>query len=170
MNRFYGWLLTFFFLLFSIPFFLWVGCIALAKVIGVLTVMLLSFSVRFWLYQTRKEYNPKERIRINLNDRFWMKSELAYYRNMNSSERTAFEDRIGILLARVPISYSSGELILDRKCALRVASHVINDLSVFVESAPALPLAIILDSGTWVEQMSSLRATEGVMVLPANLF
>ena len=162
MNKFVGWILLFFLLLITIPFLLILGLVVPAKIAGVITVLALSFSVRYWLYRTKKEFDPKERIRINLNDRFWMKKEFIFYNEMSPANKKIFEDRIGIILSKVPMCLSSGELIIDRTLALRLAAHLLNgaqDADIFMLQLPA---AVILESDSWDERMNLLRNQENV--------
>jgi hypothetical protein len=165
MNKFFGWLIVFFLLLFTIPVFLMMGWIVPAKILGVITVLLLSFSVRLWLYRTKKEYDPKERIRMNLNDRFWMKKEFPFYNSMNSSDKKIFEDRVGVFLSKVPVCYSSGELLKDRTLALRTAAHLLITIADSDEFIRLLPTAIIIEDECWDDRMALLRTQDGVMVL-----
>jgi len=170
MNRFYGWLLLFFVLLITIPLLLVIGWIVPAKILGVLTVLMLSFSVRIWLYRTKKQYDPKERVRLNLNDRFWMKREFQFYNQLSSKDRVAFEDRLGIFLSRVPVCYSSGELVKDRTSAIRIATHVLLKYQNFEDDRLHLPTAIIIESDIWDDRMNSLRTQEGVIVLLSSAY
>ncbi len=153
----------------AIPVSLFFGWVTLAKIVGVFTVMLLSFSIRFWLNKTKKVYEPKERIRINLNDRFWMKRELVSYNKLNTPDKKVLEDRIGVLLSKVPICQSSGELIRDREMALRIAVHILNNMC-FSEDFPLnLPKAVILDVDNWHESMNLLRNQTNVSVVSSEL-
>jgi len=170
MNKFLGWLVLFFLLLTSIPVLLFTGWIVPAKVLGVITVLLLSFSVRFWLYKTKKEFDPQERIRLNLNDRFWMKREFSFYNQMSSADKKIFEDRVGVLLSKIPICDSSGELIKDRVLALRVAANVVINCWDVGQYMSIMPSAVILESEIWDEQMMSLKSQEGVIVLSMDSF
>ena len=165
MNKFFGWILLFFFLLLAIPILLLNGSTVAAKLLGVVTVLVLSFSVRFWLYQTKKAYNPKERIRISLNDRFWMNKEISSYNSMSVADKRIFEDRIGILLSKVPICLSSGELLHDRQIAFKVAAFVLKDAGGTDEFPFNLPSALILESGRWDENMKTLSNQPNVKVL-----
>ena len=165
MNKFVGWILLFFLLLIAIPLLLVLGWVVPAKILGVLTVLALSFSVRYWLYRTKKEFDPKERIRINLNDRFWMKKEFIFYNEMSQANKKIFEDRIGIILSKVPMCLSSGELITDRALALRLAVHLLNgaqDPEMFMLQLPA---AVILESDSWDERIHLLRNQENVCLV-----
>ena len=165
MNKFVGWILLFFLLLIAIPLLLVLGWVVPAKILGVLTVLALSFSVRYWLYRTKKEFDPKERIRINLNDRFWMKKEFIFYNEMSQANKKIFEDRIGIILSKVPMCLSSGELITDRSLALRLAAHLLNGTQEPEMFMLQLPAAVILESDSWDERIHLLRNQENVCLV-----
>jgi len=103
MKKFFVWVLFFFVLLVSIPLLMFSGYFLIAKLIGVMTVVLLSLALRLWMYKTKKEYNPIERVKINLNDRFWLSKHITFYNQLSSTDKIIFEDRVGIFLSRVPI-------------------------------------------------------------------
>jgi hypothetical protein len=165
MNKFIGWLFFFFLLLITIPVLLFFGWVLPAKILGVFTVLLLSFSVRFWLYRTKKEFDPKERVRLNLNDRFYMKRELPFYPNMNATDQKALEDRMGVLLSRVPICLSSGELLHQRMKALKVAAIVVNEIGLGKDLIGSLPNTVIIETDTWSKNMLELKSQSNVRII-----
>jgi hypothetical protein len=148
-----------------IPVMLLLGWVVPAKIIGVVTVVLLSISVRYWLYNTKKEFDPKERIRINLNDRYWMQRELPFYNALDKNNKRMFEDRMGVFLARVPVCLSSGELLMDRQKALKIAATLVKEIDVKEELSHCLPAAVIVEMDTWVPSMQDLRLQENVKVI-----
>ncbi len=72
--------------------------------IGILTVVTLSYALWFWKNQTIRKINRKSRIRINLNDKFWLNEHIPFYRNLSKKDKVIFEDRIGLFLAEIAIS------------------------------------------------------------------
>lgn len=102
---------------------------------------------------------------MNLNDRFWMKKEFPFYNSMNSSDKKIFEDRVGVFLSKVPVCYSSGELLKDRTLSLRTAAHLLITIADSDEFIRLLPTAIIIEDECWDDRMALLRTQDGVMVL-----
>lgn len=108
-NRFLGWLIWFAGCLVSVPVLIMFNQIGLAKVIGVLTVISLVIALRIWLNRSKKEFNPIEIIKINANDRFYLKSICAIYNSFSNADKLAFESRIGLFLAKSKV-YSQSDL------------------------------------------------------------
>jgi membrane protease YdiL (CAAX protease family) len=125
MKKFFVWVLLFFVLLVSIPLLMFSGYFLIAKLIGVMTLVLLSLALRIWMYKTKKEYNPIERVKINLNDRFWLSKHITFYNQLSSIDKIIFEDRVGIFLSRVPIIFSSNQKVTSKEDAMLVASSAI---------------------------------------------
>ena len=165
MKRFLISIILFLVFLISIPLLLGIGWNVAAKIMGVVIVVSLSISIRYWMYRTKMEYNPMERVRINLNDRFWMRKELSFYSALGPSDKKSFEDRIGVVLSKVPIFLSSGELLFDRQSALRVVASIVQASDWSNELHQQLPNAIIIEGDFWVKTMEELSAQTNVKVL-----
>ena len=169
MKKFLISILLFFILLISIPVLIVTGLNLAAKIVGVVLVLTLSISVRYWMYRTKREFNPKERIRININDQFWMRNELSFYADLSPRDKKVFENRMGMVLSKVPICFSSGELLLDRQLALRIAASMIKDSDLTHEFAQQLPDAIIVEGNFWNNTMEELRSQANVVVIKSKL-
>lgn len=103
-SRFTMWILIFSTLLITVPILLSTNYRITAKMIGILTVVTLSYALWFWKNQTIRKINRKSRIRINLNDKFWLNEHIPFYRNLSKKDKVIFEDRIGLFLAEIAIS------------------------------------------------------------------
>lgn len=145
MKKFLFPIVVFTLLLFAIPFLLAFDFYSVAKIFGILVVILFSFSIRFWLHRTRKEFNPRERVRLNLNDRYWMRNELENYSKLSIEDQKAYEDRIGIFLSNVPIVLSSGKLYTDRRKAILLASKFVDHIGFSRDLRSQLPVGVVLD-------------------------
>ncbi|MFO0494103.1 MAG: hypothetical protein ACK50Y_01105 [Flavobacteriia bacterium] len=125
MKKFLFWILLFFFLLVSIPMLMYGGYYLFAKLVGVITVVVLSLSLRLWMYKTKKVYNPIERVKINLNDRFWLSKHISFYSQLSNTDKIIFEDRVGIFLSRIPVVFYSNREVTSKEDAMLVASSAI---------------------------------------------
>lgn len=109
MKKFRYWIVWFLIALCVIPICLTNGFIVVAKIIGVATVVTLVIALRIWLYRTKKEFNPIEQVKINTNDRFELKRAFTLYNSLTENERSIFESRLGLFLAKTQI-YTSNDL------------------------------------------------------------
>ena len=101
------------------------GYYLIAKLVGVITVVVLSLALRIWMYRTKKEYNPIERVRINLNDRFWLSKHIPFYNHLSNTDKIIFEDRVSIFLSKIPIIFYSTKKVTSKEDAMLVASSAI---------------------------------------------
>ncbi|MEY4603793.1 MAG: hypothetical protein RIT43_1085 [Bacteroidota bacterium] len=144
MRKFLSWIVIFSVLLVGIPILLSFNFYSAAKVLGILVVVIFSFSIRLWLHRTKKEFNPRERVKLNLNDRHWMKKDLANYSKLSHQDRIAYEDRIGIFLSNVPIVLSSGKLYADRRKAILLASSFVDFIGFSDDFRSRLPGGVVV--------------------------
>lgn len=124
-STFFKWILTFFALLASIPILLLFDLFTLAKLIGVLTVVLTIVALRIWIADSRKKSEREERIRITINDRFWLEQNIPFYKRLSKKDRLIFEDRIGIFIADVTITEINKEKPSKETCLYVASSAVI---------------------------------------------
>ena len=122
--RFTMWILIFCTLLITVPILLSSNYRTTAKVIGIVTVIALSYALWLWKTQTIRKINRKSRIRINLNDRFWLNEQIPFYRNLSKKDKIIFEDRIGLFLAEIVIS-EVDKNVPDKSTCLYVASSAV---------------------------------------------
>lgn len=99
--RFKFWLSLFALLLLSIPFFIWLDFFLLAKLTGILVLILLLFAMRKWFAQARSNNNRVERVVLSTNDLFLLKQILPAYYTFDSSDQRILNDQLGLFLAEV---------------------------------------------------------------------
>lgn len=122
--RFAAWLSIFFLLLITVPILIQSDFKVLAKVVGVIVIVTLSIALWYWRTQTIRKMKRLARIRLNLNDRFWLNEHIPFYKLLNNSDKIVFEDRIGLFLAEIKITEIDKE-VADKATCLYVASSAI---------------------------------------------
>ncbi len=108
--RFVLWILLFSILLSVIPLLFLSGFASLGKIFGIILIVSLSVALWIWRKQTIKYIAYEQRVRMNTNDRFWLKTHVPFYRNLNSKDKSVFEDRLGLLLANVDMINQNGNI------------------------------------------------------------
>jgi hypothetical protein len=107
--RFPLWLTVIFFTLFSIPLFVFFGLLTLAKISGVLTVVLTSIALRYWMRIAKMKSENISRVPITKNDVFDLKRKFPFFNQLSSSKQIEMQDQIGLVLARFRFIDESGE-------------------------------------------------------------
>ena len=121
MKRFFWWILLFLLLLVSIPLFASIGQLTLSKIVGIATVITLSIALWIWKSQSATKYGVKNRISINLNDRFWLNQHCPFYSALSKNDKVAFTDRIGLFLGNQSL-FHHPELVLVKEDYIAIAS------------------------------------------------
>jgi hypothetical protein len=123
-KKFIIWISVFFLLLISIPGLASFDLFGLAKVIGVVTVVLVSLAIRVWTNQSKKNSLVKERIILNRNDRFHIDKTVTSFKGLDADKKKMFLDRVALFLATIPFDCEhKGDL--DRDECISVACHYI---------------------------------------------
>lgn len=107
--RFPLWLTVIFFTLFSIPVLIYFNIIVLAKIAGVVTVVLTSIALRFWMTVAKQKTEIVNRVPITKNDIFDLKRIFPYLNKLSSNEQIELQDKIALTLARFRFINESGE-------------------------------------------------------------
>jgi hypothetical protein len=122
--RFSAWLIVLFITLLCIPLLLNSDHKVLAKIVGVSIVVLFSVALWYWRTQTLRKIKMQARIKLNLNDRFWLNEHIPYYKVLSKSNKTIFEDRLGLFLTEIRIK-EIGKEMPEKETCLYVASSAI---------------------------------------------
>jgi MtfA peptidase len=125
MGRFAFWLVFFFGVLFCIPLFVQLDEVVMAKVLGIILVVGIVVALWYWRIQTRVRAPRKQRIKMNVNDKYWLDKNVSFYATLSKSDKQVFEDRIGIFLADVVITEVDKEVPEVETCLLVASSAVI---------------------------------------------
>ena len=118
--RFPLWLTVIFLLLVLVPCAILSNYILVAKISGLLCLLVVIVALRFWFRAAKLNSNVKDRVILNNND--WFDLERLYpsiYR-WNKGEVSILKDRIGLMLANTEIRNRENELCT-RKEAIEIA-------------------------------------------------
>jgi hypothetical protein len=108
--RFPLWLTVIFLLLILIPCAILSNQMILAKISGLLCLLVVIIAMRFWFDAAKQNSGVKDRVIINNNDWFDLERLYPSIYKWNKNDTLALRDRIGILLANVEFRKSSSEL------------------------------------------------------------
>lgn len=111
-------------LLVSIPYLIYKESPGLAKGVGVVLVILVTWRIRSWVFRLRKQKGRPDKIDLNANDRFFLQKEIAFYQTLDKQEKKIFESRVALFLTSVAIT-EIGKEVPDRETGLWVASSAV---------------------------------------------
>jgi hypothetical protein len=111
------WVFFFLLILGLIPICLLLNQVFLAKSLGILAVVSLSFALWIWKRQLTNEYGSNNRIKVNLNDVFWLNQHIPFYTRLSKADKIVFENRLGLFLGSMNFrimleKYESKEALL----------------------------------------------------------
>ena len=118
--RFPLWLTVIFLLLILVPCAILSNYIVIAKISGVLCLLVVIVALRFWFRAAKLNSNVKDRVIINKNDWFDLERFYPSLYKWNKNDVSILKDRIGLLLANVEIRNQANELC-SRKEAIEIA-------------------------------------------------
>lgn len=124
-KSFLPWIILFLATLGSIPIILHFKGYTSARIIGVVMVVLIVAVLWFWRINTRNKSPRNERIKLTVNDKYWMKEHIPFYRRLNKQDQKIFEDRVGIFLADVTITEIGKEQPEKETCFYAASSAII---------------------------------------------
>ena len=122
--RFSAWLIVFLVLLLFVPLLISANYNFQAKILGILITLLVSIALWNWRMQTIRKIIKASRIKLNLNDRFWIDRHIEFYKKLNKADKIVFEDRLGLFLAEIIIT-EVGKEVPDKETCFYVASSAI---------------------------------------------
>lgn len=123
-SRFMAWLIIFFVLLMFIPVLIMVNLAFLAKCFGFIVIILVSIALFRWRTQVSRQIRKSSRIKMTLNERFWLDRNIYFYHLLSKADKIIFEDRIGLFLAEIKITQVEKD-IPEKDVCLYVASSAI---------------------------------------------
>ncbi len=116
MNRFLPFLVPIILLLIAIPSLLYIEVNGLAKIVGVVMVVLTSIALRFWLYRANKQRGRGAIVKLTANDRYVLDANLSFYKSLGSSDKKRLEERIGLMLAELDFDRFDGKAVGKDEC------------------------------------------------------
>ena len=120
--RFPIWLTVIFLFLFSVPIFVLLNLILLAKIFGFFSLIIVIIAIRVWLRITRSNSNKKNRVVLNRNIIFDLERKYPFLLILNSSEKITLFHRTGLILAEA--RFISGNQFLDFSIATDIAFNI----------------------------------------------
>jgi len=108
--RFPIWLTVIFLLLILVPCAILTNYIVLAKISGLVCLLVVIVALRFWFRAAKLNSNTRDRVLINANDWFDLERLYPSLFKWNKMDVSILKDRIGLLLANVEIRRSKEEL------------------------------------------------------------
>lgn len=116
MKRFLPWLIPIIALLVAIPVLLVQEATTLAKIAGVVVVVLTTVAIRVWLYNANKQRRSDARVRLTVNDRYFLYEAFPYYKRMAGVEKILLEERAGLLLAEISFDHYDHKEVSKEDC------------------------------------------------------
>lgn len=108
--RFPLWLTVIFLLLILVPCAILSNQIVLAKLSGLLCLLVVIVALRFWFRAAKLNSNVRDRVIINKNDWFDLERLYPSLYKWSKTDVSILKDRIGLLLANVEMRRSKDEL------------------------------------------------------------
>lgn len=122
--RFSAWMIVFIIVLVMIPVLLISKLVFVAKVLGFSLIIFVSFALWMWRTQTARKITRLSRVRMTINEKYWLDRHIPFYHSLIKNDKRIFEDRIGLFLAEIKIT-QIGKEIPDKEVCLYVASSAI---------------------------------------------
>ncbi len=102
-DYFFGWITALFVLIFSVPLFIYSDLIILAKLSGVLSILVLLVALSFWKQVSRKRNKIKDRVVLTVNEVYWIDKHIFWFKLLSREEQKIIKNRIGIFLSYTKI-------------------------------------------------------------------
>jgi hypothetical protein len=146
--RFPLWLTVIFFTLFSIPILVVYEYLTLAKIAGVVTVVLTTIAIRYWLRVARQKTGVIDKVPLTKNDLFDLKRLFPYFNHLSNSEITVYKDKIGLVLSRNRFLDDKGEH-LSKLNSIQLAFFIV---LIDLKNPISINNCLIIDSSSIISQ------------------
>jgi hypothetical protein len=146
--RFPLWLTVIFFTLFSIPILVVYEYLTLAKIAGVVTVVLTTIAIRYWLIVARQKTGVIDKVPLTKNDLFDLKRLFPYFNHLSNSEITVYKDKIGLVLSRNRFLDDKGEH-LSKLNSIQLAFFIV---LIDLKNPISINNCLIIDSSSIISQ------------------
>lgn len=150
--RFPIWLTVIFFTLFSIPLLVFLDLLALAKISGVVTVVLTSIALRYWMRIAKLKSDNISKVPITKNDVFDLKRQFPYFNQLPTSEQIEIQDKIGLVLARFRFIDESGEHY-SKLISIQLALYIVLSNTSNISN---IKNCVIVNSATIIDRINEL--------------
>lgn len=148
MRHYIKWIIIFALLLISVPVLIIVEYVLLAKLIGIVLVVLVTIAIRLWVGRANKMTKAATIIKLNADNRFIIDKYYPSYKSMSNKERLELESEIIYLLQHVLFDDAQNAVINSDDCLIFCLLLKYNNLS---PDAFNLPLQVVFDGSKSIE-------------------
>lgn len=148
MRQYIKWIIIFAVLLISVPILIIAEYVLLAKLIGIVLVVLVTIAIRLWVGRANKMTKATTIIKLNADNRFIIDKYYPSYKSMSNKERLEFESEIIHLLQHVLFDDAQNEVINSDDCLIFCLLLKYNNLSPDVFK---FPLQVVFDGSKSIE-------------------
>jgi hypothetical protein len=97
-------------LLILVPVGIYLNNLTLAKISGVLTLLITIISIRFWFHVLRSNSNRNPVVKLSINDLYSLKSTFSFLKDWSSESQAILQGRIGVTLSEVRFLVNGGDV------------------------------------------------------------
>ncbi len=148
MRHYIKWIIIFALLLISVPVLIIAEYVLLAKLIGIILVLLVTIAIRLWVGRANKMTKATTIIKLNADNRFIIDKYYPSYKSMSNKARLEFESEIIYLLQHVLFDDAQNEVINSDDCLIFCLLLKYNNLS---PDAFKFPLQVVFDGSKSIE-------------------
>lgn len=148
MRQYIKWIIIFAVLLISVPILIIAEYVLLAKLIGIILVLLVTIAIRLWVGRANKMTKATTVIKLNADNRFIIDKYYPSYKSMPNKARLEFESEIINLLQHVLFDDAQNEVINSDDCLIFCLLLKYNNLS---PDAFKFPLQVVFDGSKSIE-------------------
>jgi hypothetical protein len=157
MRHYIKWIIIFALLLISVPVLIIAGYVLLAKLLGIVLVVLVSVAIRFWVSRANKMTKATTVIKLNTDNRFVIDKYYPAYKSMSSKERLEFESEIVYILQHVLFDDNQNEEINSDDCLIFCLLLKYNNISAYSFKQP---LQVVFNTSKSIEIEKSAELTK----------
>lgn len=132
MRKFLPLLVPIIVLLIAVPLFSILNYQTIAKICGVILVVLTVVSIRIWMFQASKARISKSQIQLTVNEIHFLNSLGSFYTRLNKDEKKEFHQKLVCLLSNIDFDQADGE-ILDKELCLAAGILIISNYNEQIE-------------------------------------
>jgi hypothetical protein len=140
-----------------VPVLIIAGYVFLAKLLGIVLVVLVSVAIRFWVGRANKMTKAASVIKLNADNRFVIDKYYPAYKSMSSKERLEFESEIVFLLQHVLFDDNQKEAINSDDCLIFCLLIKYNNIPT---NSLKQPLQVVFDTSKPIEIQESAELTK----------
>lgn len=148
MRHYIKWIIIFALLLISVPVLIIAEYVLLAKLIGIILVLLVTIAIRLWVGRANKMTKATTIIKLNADNRFIIDKYYPSYKSMSNKARLEFESEIIYLLQHVLFDDAQNEVINSDDCLIFCLLLKYNNLS---PDAFKFSLQVVFDGSKSIE-------------------